>query len=121
MRSIVMKKPTNIKSKCTLIHPESGRKISADIISKDKTRLTVRPVGTKVEISNVIFSKKVPQDTNLTYYDVLETGTKIDSTVLNWIILWSLRENLNIIYSVGGERHCLGSEKFYNEIVKITS
>jgi hypothetical protein len=57
----------------------------------------------------------------ITYYDVIETGTKIDSTVLNWIILWALRENINLLYHVGGEAHCLGSEHFYNEIIKVTN
>jgi len=36
--------------KCTLVNPESGEKFSADILSRDKTRLTVRPAGTKYEI-----------------------------------------------------------------------
>ena len=40
----------NVPKKCTLIHPETGQTISADILSKDKIRMVVRPVGTKVEI-----------------------------------------------------------------------
>jgi hypothetical protein len=36
--------------KCTLIHPETGQKIPADILSKDKLKMTVRPEGTRIEI-----------------------------------------------------------------------
>lgn len=79
------------------------------------------PDWLKPNLSNVIITKRVPNDANLTYYDVIETGTKIDSTVLNWIILWALRENINLLYHVGGEAHCLGSEHFYNEIIKVTN
>ena len=68
-------------------------------------------------LANIIITKRVPEDTTLTYYEVAECGTKIDSTVLNWLILWAVREQVNLIYSVGGENHCLGNERFYNEIV----
>ena len=40
---------TTVK-KCTLVNPESGETFPADILSRDKTRLTVRPTGTKYEI-----------------------------------------------------------------------
>ena len=36
--------------KCTLVNPETGEGYPADIVSRDKTRLTVRPVGSNVEI-----------------------------------------------------------------------
>ena len=48
------------KTKCTLVHPETGNKIPADILSKDKTRMTVRPQGTKVEIFMVRGDETMP-------------------------------------------------------------
>lgn len=36
--------------KCTLVNPETGDRYPADIVSRDKMRLTVRPSGSKVEI-----------------------------------------------------------------------
>ena len=82
---------------------------------------TIFPDWLKPHLSNVIITKKVPDDVKLTHYTVVETGVKMDATVLNWIILWSIRENINLIYCIDGEKHCLGDEHFYNEIVsKVT-
>ena len=33
-----------------LVNPESGQKIQADILFKDKLRITVQPMGTNYEI-----------------------------------------------------------------------
>lgn len=46
--------------KCVLIHPDSGKKYNADIISKDKMRLIVKPEGTKVEIMLVRGDETIP-------------------------------------------------------------
>jgi hypothetical protein len=48
------------KTKCTLVHPETGQKISADILSKDKTKMTVRPQGTKIELFMVRADETIP-------------------------------------------------------------
>ena len=48
------------KTKCTLVHPESGHMISADILSRDKTKMTVRPQGTKIEIFMVRADETIP-------------------------------------------------------------
>jgi hypothetical protein len=55
-------KPPKItnKTKCTLVHPETGQKISADILTRDKTKLTVRPQGTKIEIFMVRADETIP-------------------------------------------------------------
>lgn len=36
--------------KCELIHPETGMKIPAEVLLREKLRMTVRPEGTKIEI-----------------------------------------------------------------------
>jgi hypothetical protein len=48
------------KTKCTLVYPETGQTISADILSKDNTRMTVRPQGTKIEIFMVRADETIP-------------------------------------------------------------
>jgi hypothetical protein len=48
------------KTKCTLVHPETGQTITADILSKDKTKMTVRPQGTKIEIFMVRADETIP-------------------------------------------------------------
>lgn len=55
-----MKKTSSQKTKVTLIHPETGQSVTADIISKDKTKMTVRPTGTKVEIFMVRADETIP-------------------------------------------------------------
>lgn len=55
-----MKKQIPQKTNCILIHPETGNKVHADILSKDKTRMTVRPKGTKVEIFMVRGDETIP-------------------------------------------------------------
>lgn len=46
--------------KCTLVNPETGNKYQADILSKDKLKLTVRPIGTKYEIFLVRGDATIP-------------------------------------------------------------
>lgn len=48
------------KTKCTLVHPETGQQISADILQKDKFKMTVRPQGTKIEIFLVRGDNTIP-------------------------------------------------------------
>jgi hypothetical protein len=46
--------------KCDLIHPETGKKIPAQVIQKDKLRMTVRPEGTKFDIFLVRGDASIP-------------------------------------------------------------
>jgi hypothetical protein len=46
--------------KCVLVHPDTGQKYSAEIISKEKTRLIVKPEGTKIEIMLVRGDETIP-------------------------------------------------------------
>ena len=48
------------RTKCTLVHPETGQKVPADIVMKEKTRMTVRPQGTKIEIFMVRGDETIP-------------------------------------------------------------
>ena len=67
----------------------------------------------KPNLSNVIVTEKVhPVNPTLTYFDVTETGQRIDSNILNWIIHWALRNKKNIIYEIDSKKHVLGSAEF---------
>lgn len=46
--------------KCDLIHPETGKKVSAEILLKEKLRMSVRPDGTKFEIFLVRGDTNIP-------------------------------------------------------------
>ena len=77
----------------------------------------VFPEWMKPNLSNVIISEKVNEDNpNLTYYEVNEAGGKIDSSVLNWLIHWALREKKNIIYEIAGKQHVLGGNEFHQAL-----
>jgi hypothetical protein len=60
------------KNRCLLVNPETGQSYPADIISKDKMRLTVRPQGTKIEIFMVRGDETIPYRGQLNgrYYTV---------------------------------------------------
>ena len=67
-----MKRPIPQKTKCQLVHPETGQSVPADILSRDKMRLTVRPSGTKHEIFLVRADETIPYRGNFMgqYYTV---------------------------------------------------
>ena len=46
--------------KCELIHPETGKKVLAEVLQQDKLRMTVRPDGTKIEIFLVRGDASIP-------------------------------------------------------------
>jgi hypothetical protein len=52
------------------------------------------------------------------YYEVVETNGKIDSVVLNWILLFAIRNKYNIKYTVNGNANVFGSAEFINYVSK---
>lgn len=71
------------------------------------------PEWMKPSLSNVIITHRTSNDQpELSYYHVSETGSKIDSSVLNWLIHWSLNTKSNICYEVAGTQHVMGTAKF---------
>lgn len=76
------------------------------------------PAWMRPDLSNVIVTKRstmVPTSDGMQridYYDAVEAGGKIDSTVLNWLIHWALDRNHNLAYEVEGKVHALGEWRF---------
>ena len=71
------------------------------------------PMWMKPSSSNVIVTHKTsPDDPTVSYYQVTEAGGKIDSSVLNWLIHWALRNQINICYEVAGKHHVMGTQAF---------
>jgi hypothetical protein len=68
------------------------------------------PEWLKPNISNVIVLQKVKD--NILYYEAVETGKKIDSVVLNWIIQQILQRGLNLYYKIESAAYKIGSEEF---------
>lgn len=68
------------------------------------------PAWLKPSLSNVIIHKRKHE--NIEYYFVIETGVKMDSTVLNWLITFALSNNKNIMYEIDGGINKMGSKEF---------
>lgn len=78
------------------------------------------PLWMKPNKSNVIITLRTfGEEPEEYYYNVTETGSKIDSTVLNWIIHWALMNQKNICYEVAGKNHIMGTAKFREAIDKL--
>lgn len=77
------------------------------------------PEWLKPSLSNVII---INQDlADVPYYDVVETDGKIDSVALNWILLFAIRNKINLKYQVNGENNIFGSAAFIESLSKKTS
>ena len=76
------------------------------------------PGWMKPELTNTIITKRkinVPTQDGMNsydYYDVIEAGGKLDSTVLNWLVHWSLETKNNVVYELDGKRHVVGEDGF---------
>lgn len=68
------------------------------------------PEWLKPSLSNVIIVPRHIDD--ILYMDVVEAGSKIDSSVLNWLFLYSLERKVNMRVSIGGGHHNYGSKEF---------
>lgn len=75
------------------------------------------PGWMKPNLSNVIITKRsmrVPTEDGMKmieYYDVIEAGSVISSTVLNWLIHWALDNNINLVYELDGKIHLFGDQE----------
>lgn len=69
------------------------------------------PNWLKPNLSKVIITKKTINDTDVAYYEVVEAGSTIDSSVLNWLIHWALRNEKSLIYQVQGKSHTLANQE----------
>jgi hypothetical protein len=80
------------------------------------------PEWMKPDLVNVIITHSPhPTNENLSYYNIIEAGDKMNSKVLNWIFHWALQKNKNILYEVHGELHRFGNDEFVktlDELVK---
>ena len=52
------------------------------------------------------------------HFEVVETDGKIDSLVLNWIIMYAIRNKINLKYSVNGDVNNFGSAEFIEYVNK---
>jgi hypothetical protein len=74
------------------------------------------PEWLKPEKSKVIVTERFYEDEDsgetFSYWQVKECGQKIDSISLNYLLIMSIKNNINIEYEVAGQFHYHGSDRF---------
>lgn len=68
------------------------------------------PMWMKPNLINTIIQKHEIEE--FEYYEVTEAGSKLDSSVLNWILIWAIQNNKNLLYQIDGGVNRFGSQKF---------
>lgn len=69
------------------------------------------PEWLKPNVSGVICTWRATES-GIPFLDVVECGRKIDSTVLNWLILEHLKKGQNLRYRVDGGVNFIGQQDF---------
>lgn len=68
------------------------------------------PMWMRPDLSNVLVTRRYNQ--NIEYYEILECGQKMDSSVLSWFIIWALNNRKNLKYQIDGGFSKIGQEEF---------
>ena len=73
------------------------------------------PEWTKPNLAKVI-AKKSTTPKGISHYKIFECGQKIDSVVLNYFIMYSLNNALNISIQVNGGWSNFGTKEFLEDV-----
>lgn len=65
---------------------------------------------------NTIIDERIEE--GIKYLSVNEAGSKLDSAVLTWIIEYALANQLNLLWTVNGGEHWIGSPEFNKFMIK---
>jgi hypothetical protein len=68
------------------------------------------PEWMKPDLVNVIIKKD--KINHIEFYNVVECGKKIDSTVLNWVYTNLILCGYNVFYEIDGGKNYMGSTEF---------
>lgn len=68
------------------------------------------PMWMRPDLCHAITTKRIKD--NVTYYEVIEAGKQLDSTILSWFVLWALNNNHNLLYEVKGAKSRIGASNF---------
>jgi hypothetical protein len=67
------------------------------------------------EVNAIITEKQI---NGIPYLSVKETGSTLNSKVLTWLILYALKNTLNIYWQIDGGANWIGSKEFLEEMKK---
>lgn len=62
------------------------------------------------DLSNALVTKRIHE--NIEYFEIIECGQKMDSSVLSWFIVWALNNVKNLKYQIDGGFTKIGTEEF---------
>lgn len=68
------------------------------------------PMWMRPDLSNALVTRRNIE--NIEYYEILECGQKMDSSVLSWFIVWAFNNGKNLRYQIDGGFTKIGSEEF---------
>ena len=69
----------------------------------------------KPNLSKVI-AQKLTTKNGISFYKIFECGQKIDSSVLNYLVLHALQNGVNMNIQVGGGWSNYGTQEFINDV-----
>lgn len=102
-------KPCYFLQKTCSIYPERPyspcKEFNCVWLASDELPMWMRP-----DLSKVIVTKN--EFNGIQYYNVIETDTPMKSSVLNHIIQWAMKGNVNIQYYIEGGPNRIGSQEF---------
>lgn len=75
----------------------------------------ILPMWMKPSEINTVIDERTTES-GIYFLNIVEAGEKIDSSVLTWMIEYSLQNNINILWEVDNGKHWVGSEEFCNEM-----
>jgi len=70
------------------------------------------PMWMRPDLSNALVTLRVFN--NIEFYEILECGQKMDSSVLSWFIVWALNNGKNLKYQIDGGFTKIGNKEFMN-------
>lgn len=76
------------------------------------------PEWFKPDEINAIITKRKMQDSDIEFWDVTEAGETLQSKVLTWLIMYALKNGINLRWNVAGGMHWIGSSEFIESMNK---
>jgi len=64
----------------------------------------------KPDLVGMIINQVIRED--ISYYVLVEAGSRLDVRVLSWMIQWALNSKKNLLYYIDGGMNKVGSEEF---------
>lgn len=72
------------------------------------------PEWMKPNYTHVVINKI--EEEGYVYFKCIEAGKKMSVNVLNWLFLYYIKNNINLLYQIDGGWHWIGSKNFVNYI-----